>query len=86
MADFKKDGDGERFELRFYSGYKGEETPRAVVIGNGEFKIEEILWRRRGFDQESDKKFEIFKCKSEAGLIKIVVYESGEWSISFVER
>jgi len=74
------------FELRFYSGYKGGETPKAVVIGNREFKIEKILWRKRVFDRKTKKTFEVFKCKMEEEIVKITIYESGEWAISFSEE
>lgn len=78
--------EGKSFELKFYSGYKGSETPKAVVIGNREFKIEKILWRKRVFDQKTKKTFEVFKCKMEEEIVKITIYESGEWAISFSEE
>lgn len=78
--------EGKSFELKFYSGYKGGETPKAVVIGNREFKIEKILWRKRVFDQKTKKTFEVFKCKMEEEIVKITIYESGEWAISFSEE
>ena len=75
-----------RFELRFYSGYKGQEIPRAVVIGKREFKIEEIISRKRVLDQTTGKKLEIFQCKMEGKRVKIVQFESGKWEISFPEQ
>ncbi len=81
-----KSKDKTSFELRFYSGYKGGETPKAVVIGNRELKIEKILWRKRVFDQKTKKTFEVFKCKMEEEIVKITIYESGEWAISFSEE
>lgn len=77
---------GTSFELRFYSGYKRSETPRAVVIGNKEFKIQEIIWRKRVFDQKTKKTVEVFKCRMEGEIVKITIYESGEWAISFSEE
>lgn len=74
------------FELRFYSGYKAGETPRAVVIGNKEFKIEEILWRKKVYDQKTGKTSEVFKCKMEGEIVKITADDSGEWSIFFSEK
>jgi hypothetical protein len=71
------------FKLRFYSGYKKRETPRAVIIGNKEFTIEEIIWRKRVLDHETGKTFEVFMCKMEGETVKITIYESGEWAISF---
>jgi hypothetical protein len=82
----RKDDEGVRFELRFYSGYKGKEIPRAVVIGTREFKIEEIVSRKRVLDQTTGKKLEIFQCRMEGKRVKIIHFESGEWEISFPEK
>jgi len=74
------------FDLRFYSGYKGSETPRSVVIGDKEFAIEKIIWRKRVFDKKTGKTAEVFKCKMEGEIVKITLYESGEWAISFSDE
>ena len=86
MGRSKKNEEGGKFELRFYSGYKGEEIPKAVVIGSLEFKIEKIISRKRVLDQKSGKMSEVYKCKMEGEIIKITVFESGEWEISFTEE
>jgi hypothetical protein len=72
-----------KFELRFYAGYKGEEIPRAVIIGNHEFVIDKIISRERVLDKKSGKRFEVFKCRMEGKPVIIKVHESGEWEISF---
>jgi hypothetical protein len=79
----KKNEEGGKFELKFYSGYKGKEIPKAVVIGSREFNIEEIISRKRVLDQESGRRFEVYKCKMEGEIVEITVFESGEWEISF---
>ena len=84
MSPEKKDN--QNFEVRFYAGYKGRETPRAVVIGDKEFPIQEILWRRRGRDRQSGKTFETFKCRMGGDIVRITYHESGEWSISFSDE
>ncbi len=71
------------FELKFYSGYKGKEIPKSVVIGSREFIIEEIISRKRVLDQKSGRRFEVYKCKMEGEIVKITVFESGKWEISF---
>jgi len=71
------------FELKFYSGYKGEEIPKSVVIGNHEFVIEEIISRKRVMDQKSGRRLEVYKCKMEGEIVKITVFKSGKWEISF---
>ena len=88
MKDLKetsKNGKGPGFELRFYSGYKGRETPRAIRIGEKEFQIKEILWRKRGYDRKSAKAYEEFKCRLEGQTVRVTVYDTGEWAISFFE-
>jgi hypothetical protein len=79
----KKNEEGGKFELKFYSGYKGKEIPKAVVIGSREFNIEEIISRKRVLDQKSGRMFEVYKCKMEGEIVEITVFESGEWEISF---
>jgi hypothetical protein len=76
---------GGKFEVRFYAGYKGEEVPRSVVVGSREFKIDEVLSRKRVLDRKSGRRMEIFRCKMEGERVEIVKFESGEWSLSFSE-
>ncbi len=83
MRQPKKNEEGVMFELKFYSGYKGKEVPKAVVIGSREFNIEEIISRKRVLDQKSGRRFEVYKCKMEGEMVEIRVFESGEWEISF---
>jgi hypothetical protein len=80
------DKEGARFELRFYSGYKGKEIPRAVVIGKREFKIEKIISRKRVLDQKTGRISEVFQCRMEEEIVKVIHFESGEWEISFPEK
>lgn len=85
MRPLKKNEEGGKFELRFYSGYKGEEIPKAVVIGSREFNIEEIISRKRVLDKKSGKRSEVYECKMEGEVVKITVFQTGEWEISFSE-
>ena len=75
-----------KFEVKFYSGYKGDEIPRSIIMGEREFKIEEIVERKRVVDQTSGKRCDVFICKMEGERIKLERYESGEWGISFLEK
>jgi hypothetical protein len=75
-----------KFEVKFYSGYKGDEIPRSVIMGEREFKIEEIIERKRVLDQVSGKRYEVFICKMEGEMVKLERYESGKWGISFLEK
>lgn len=85
MKDRKK-GKGEKlkFELKFYDGYKGKERPKAIIIGDREFKIVEIIWRRRIQDKKTGAIREVFKCKLDEETIKITIYDTGKWEIIFL--
>jgi len=82
----RKNEEGGKFELQFYSGYKGDETPKAVIIRNRKFNIEEIISRKRVLDKKTGKKLEIYKCKMEGEIVKIKISESGEWEIAFSRK
>ena len=86
MCRLKDKEDGAKFELRFYSGYKGKEIPRAIVIGSREFVIEEVVSQKRVLDQKTGKRFEVFDCRMEGQRVKIKHFESGEWEIFFPEE
>jgi len=79
----EKAKESREFKINFYSGYREEETPRSIHVGNREFQIEEILWRKRAFDPKSGRISEIFKCKIEGEVVEIRREEQGEWSIHF---
>jgi hypothetical protein len=78
-----KEKENAKFELRFYSGYKAEEIPRAVVIGSREFVIDKVESRERVLDKKSGKTLEVFKCRMEGKPVVIKIHESGEWEIIF---
>lgn len=87
IIDGKDSGKKEKnFELRFYSGYKGEETPRSVLIGKREFKIDEVISRKRIVDQKTGRQSEVYICRMKGETVKITKFEQGEWSISFEEE
>ena len=75
---------GNRFDLRFHSGYKGKETPRAVTIGNREFQINRVFDRKRVFDEQSGKISEVFTCEMEGQRVKIVIQDSGAFELIFL--
>jgi hypothetical protein len=75
---------GHRFELRFHSGYKGKETPRAVLIGSREFKIGRVLERKRVLDEQSGKRSDVFTCEMEGQRVKIVIQDSGVFELIFL--
>ena len=79
----KNDIPSDRFELTFYAGYKGKETPRSVIIGRREFKIDSILERKRVLDERTKKTCEVFTCTIEGQRACLVIHESGEFEIVY---
>jgi hypothetical protein len=64
--------------VRFYSGYKGGETPRSLVIGGREYPVDVVISKRRCSDKETRKSFEIFHCRVAGKAVWIQKDESGE--------
>jgi hypothetical protein len=75
---------GNRFELRFYEGYKGKETPRSVIIGNREFKIDRVLDRKRIRDEKTEKKREVFTCEMKGQRVRIIIKDSGKFELIYL--
>jgi hypothetical protein len=75
---------GNRFELRFYEGFKGKERPRSVIIGNREFKIDRVLDRTRVCDEKTGKINDIFTCEMGRQRVRITVRESGKFEIAYL--
>lgn len=67
--------------VHFYAGYKGEETPRAVSVGNREYRVDEILWRSKVLDHASGRELETFACRVAGKTVIIKQDESGGWEI-----
>jgi hypothetical protein len=68
---------GERIEVISYSGYRGEETPRAFTAGVKKVEIIEILdrWIEEGLNDRTRKRF--FKVKGSDGLIYRIYLDEG---------
>lgn len=69
-------------KILFYEGYKGKETPRAVVLGDKEFQVDQIFWRKQVRDP-SGKNHRIFKCSLEGKTVKITLSENGDIDLTF---
>jgi hypothetical protein len=80
-----KNQQGNRFELRFYAGHKGNETPRSVLIGSREFKIDKILERSRVWNERTGESCEVFTCEMEGQKVRITVRESGKFEIAYLK-
>ncbi|MBN2345802.1 MAG: hypothetical protein JXO51_05370 [Candidatus Aminicenantes bacterium] len=73
---------GGKISVSFHSGYKGEETPRAVFIEGREFPIEEVLERKRILNRASGRVFDLFVCRIAGKKVNIKADPSGAWEMS----
>lgn len=71
-------------KVSFYSGYKGQETPRAVIIDNREYKIKKVIWRKRIHDTETGEISNKFRCLADNKNIIITLCASGETTVLFL--
>ncbi len=72
-------------KVTFYSGYKGQETPMAVIIDNCEYKIKKVIWRKRIRNTETGDISNKFKCLADNKNIIITLYASGKTTAVFSE-
>jgi hypothetical protein len=70
--------DFEKSRVEFYSGYRGDETPRTVVLGRERFEIVDILSRARTIDPACGKVRDIWRCRLENGRIVTVERLEGD--------
>lgn len=74
----------ERINVTAYSGYRGDEKPKAFILHNEKIEIVEILsmWIEEGLKDRMRKRF--FKVKGNNGYeYKIYYYEkAGEWFLT----
>jgi len=73
-----------KVKVIFYSGYKGEETPRTIIVNNEEIAVEEILFRKRALDSRSERVLEAFTCRTRRGIVKLRELAGGEWLARFL--
>jgi hypothetical protein len=71
----------EKIEVIAYSGYRGEETPRAFTHNQEKIEVIDILnrWVEEAFEEKGTKRF--FICKGSDGGIHKIFYDekSQEW-------
>jgi hypothetical protein len=71
----------EKIRVMAYSGYRGEETPRAFMLGDSRIEVVEIQesWIEEGIEERTTKRF--FKVKgSDGGTHQIFNDETtAEW-------
>jgi len=72
----------EKVRVESYAGYKGEETPRAVVLDGKRFEVASVISRERALDRDSGRMRDVWKCRLEDGRTVIVErLESGVWRV-----
>jgi hypothetical protein len=71
----------EKIQVISYSGYRGEETPRAFTHNQEKIEVIDILsrWVEEAFKERGTKRF--FTCKGSDGGIHNIFYDekSEEW-------
>jgi hypothetical protein len=72
----------EKIIVRFYAGYKGEETPRSILAGGREYMVEDIFSRRKCLEKVSGKSYEVFVCRVAGKTVRIRKLETGECELS----
>jgi hypothetical protein len=48
--------------VEYYSGYRGEEKPRAVYLGEERIEVVKVISVRRILDRLSGQQKEVFEC------------------------
>jgi len=71
----------EKIRVIAYSGYRGEETPRAFTLGGRRIEVVEIQesWIEEGIGDRATKRF--FKVKGSDGEIHEIFYDekAAQW-------
>lgn len=65
-------------KVLFYSGYKGEETPRALVVAGREYPVEKVIWHKRGQDKDTRESYELVRCRVAGQEVTLKISPSGE--------
>jgi len=75
-------GDGEMLQVECYAGHRGEETPRALVLGDRRVEVVELLDRWLAPDHR------YFKLRGDDGDVYIVRHSesAGEWELTMFQR
>lgn len=71
-------------EIKTYSGFKGEERPKAVIIDGIEHRVENIVRKEVLEDCASRERRTVFWCEVNRAFFKITHRASGEWEVAFL--
>ncbi len=71
----------EKIKVIAYSGYRGEETPRTILLRGERIEVIEILkqWIEERSDDRTTKRF--YQIKGEDGVVRRIYYDekATEW-------
>lgn len=73
-------------EVKSYSGYKGEERPRSLIIDEKEHLIEGILRREVVEDYWTKERKTVFWCFFGKRMFKVTLHSSGRWEVGEKEE
>jgi len=70
-------------KVESYAGYKGEETPRAVILDGTRCEVASVISRERALDRDSGRMRDVWKCRLEDGrTVTVERLERGSWRVS----
>ena len=67
-------------QVKWYSGYKGEEKPSAITIGGEEQQIKKVISEKLIEDSLTRKSKRFFVVQTEKGVYKLL-YDGNNWEV-----
>ena len=65
-----------------YAGYRGQESPRAIVLAGVRLPVAVVMSRKRVWDAATRRSVELFECLLEAGwTVSLERSEDGSWRV-----
>ena len=65
-------------KIIFYSGYKGRETPRAIVVAGREYPVDKVIWHKRSQEKDTREPYELVRCRVAGQEVTLKISPSGE--------
>ncbi len=84
MYDWAKQGQSHKVKVRFYSGYKGEEKPRSVLLEGREISVDRILERKRIVDSETGESRDEYTIELDGKRATLKIPNSGECELTYL--
>ncbi|MCK4352198.1 hypothetical protein KAW65_02200 [candidate division WOR-3 bacterium] len=69
-------------QVKWYSGYKGEEKPATFTVNGAEQIIRKVISEELVEDSLTGKRKRIFKVKTDKGIYKLI-YNGSVWTVNF---